>query len=328
MSTTAVIEPTFDRRIDEGWRERTLARDVRIGLGSYPRRLTPRWLYDDRGSEIYTEITRLPEYYLTEAERSLLEREAESIVHAARADTVIELGAGTSDKTRTLLDAFTAVGGLRRFVSLDVSEQTLRDAADQLSVRYPGVQVHGLVGDFVEHLQDLPRDGVPLLTFLGSTIGNLYPAERAAFLSSIASWLPDGGHLLLGLDLVKPLDLIMAAYNDEAGVTAAFTSNLLTVLNRELGADFDSSGFEHVGLWDPNHTRVDLRLRSLRDQSVSIPDVEMQVEFAAGEELQVEISTKFTVEQVERELRAAGLATVQVWTSDGDEVALVLAERA
>lgn len=326
-STPTVIEPTFDRHLSDGWRERALVDDVRSGLGSHPRRLTPRWLYDDRGSELFDQITRLAEYYPTESERRLLADVSSTLVELTGADTVIELGSGTSDKTRTLLDAFDSAGVLRRFIPLDVSEQTLRDAAAELAERYPGLLVHGVVGDFVDHLGKVPDDGIPLLTFLGSTIGNFYPDERARFLAAVARWLPAVGHLLIGVDLVKPLDRIVDAYNDDAGVTAEFTLNLLDVLNRELGADFDPSGFEHVGMWDPNHTRVDLRLRSTRDQHVRVPGADLELDFGRDEELRAEISTKFTLRQIDDELAAAGLQSVRSWTCEGDDVALVLARR-
>ncbi len=326
MSPRTITEPVFDRHLGDDWREQALLADVSAGLAAPPRRLTPRWLYDDRGSELYTEITRLPEYYLTEAERSLLRSAATEIVEVSGADTLIELGSGTSDKTTTLLDAFAAVDRLERFVPLDVSEQTLRDAAAALADRYPGLQVHGVIGDFVEHLAVVPHEGVPLLAFLGSTIGNLYPSQRADFFRSVADWLPDDGHLLLGVDLVKPVDRIMAAYNDAEGVTAEFTLNVLAVLNRELDADFDLDAFEHVGLWDPNHTRVDLRLRSLRDQHVSIRGAALEIDIAEGEEIRAEISTKFTLAQLDAEFAAVGLESVRAWTGDGD-VALVMVRR-
>lgn len=325
MNGATTVEPIVDRHLDEGWRARALVEDVRAGLGSFPRQLTPRWLYDDRGSELYSEITRLPEYYPTEAERSVLERVADEIVTASGADTLIELGSGTSDKTRTLLDAFAANGRLARFVPLDVSEQTLRDAAAELAQRYPGLVVHAVVGDFVEHLALLPHEGVPMIAFLGSTIGNLYPEERAAFLASVAAWLPGDGSLLLGVDLVKPVDRIMLAYNDPGGVTAEFTLNVLDVLNRELGADFDTEGFEHVGLWDPIHTRVDLRLRSRRNQHIEVTGAGLSLDVAPREEIRVEISTKFTTEQIADELVAAGLHGEQTWLDDAGDVALVLA---
>ena len=201
-------------------------------------------------------------------------------------------------------------------------------AASVLADRHPGLHVHGVVGDFHEHIADVPNDGVPVLAFLGSTIGNFYPDERARFFDGVADWMTDDAWFLLGVDLVKPVDRLMAAYNDPAGITAQFTLNLLSVLNRELAADFDLSGFEHVGLWDPNHTRVDLRLRSLRDQHVTIIGAEIDVDFGEGEELRVEISTKFTPEQIGAELAAAGLAVEAFWTDAADDVGVLLARRA
>lgn len=320
-----VLRPTFDVRLDAGWHARALADEVRTGLAHTPKRLSPRWLYDERGSRLFDEITRLPEYYPTEAEREVLLRCSDEIAAATGADTIIELGSGTSDKTRALLDAYRRAGTLARFVPFDVSEETLRDAAGSLAERYPGVAVHGVVGDFHEHLDALPADGVPVLGFLGSTIGNFYPAERARFLADVASWMSERSYFLLGVDLVKPVDRIMAAYNDPGGVTAAFTLNLLRVLNRELDADFDLDGFEHVGLWDPLHTRVDLRLRSTRQQSVRIGAIDLAVDFGEDEELRAEISTKFTLAQVSAELAAAGMAVCQTWTDGGGDVAVVLA---
>lgn len=325
LHTAAPTAPTFDVCLDDGWRARALVEEVTAGLTSRPKRLSPRWLYDDRGSALFDRITRLPEYYPTEAERGILLRHAAEIAIVTRADTFVELGSGTSDKTRALLDAFTAAGHLRRFVPFDVSEQTLRDAAATLAERYPAVTVHGVVGDFHEHLRRVPNDGVPVLAFLGSTIGNFYPDERARFLGDIAAWMTDDSFFLLGVDLVKPVDRIMAAYNDPAGVTAEFTLNLLRVLNRELAADFDLAAFEHVGLWDPVHTRVDLRLRSRREQTVHLRRADLTVSFGADEELRAEISTKFTLAQVGDELAAAGMRVARTWTDPDDDVALMLA---
>ena len=327
-STRHAVPPTFDVHLHGDWRLRALIDEVRSGLTASPKQLTPRWLYDDRGSELFDQITRLPEYYPTEAEREILLARAGEIADRTGADTLVELGSGTSDKTRALLDAFDAAGRLRRFVPFDVSEQTLRYAAAILAQRHPGLHVHGVVGDFHEHLADVPNDGVPVLAFLGSTIGNFYPSERARFFGEVADWMTDDAWFLLGVDLVKPVDRLMAAYNDPAGITAQFTLNLLSVLNRELAADFDLTGFEHVGMWDPNHTRVDLRLRSLRQQSVAIIGAEVDVEFGDGEELRVEISTKFTREQIGAELAAAGLAVDEFWTDAAGDVAVLLARRA
>lgn len=325
QATAAPDTPTFDVHLTEGWRARALAEEAASGLRARPKRLSPRWLYDDRGSELFEQITRLAEYYPTEAERQILVRHSDEIAATTSADTLVELGSGTSDKTRALLDAFAAAGHLRRFVPFDVSEQTLRDAAVALAERYPTMVVHGVVGDFHEHLWAVPNDGVPVLAFLGSTIGNFYPAERARFFRDVAEWMTDDSFFLLGVDLVKPVDRVMAAYNDSTGVTAEFTLNLLGVLNRELDADFDLDAFEHVGLWDPIHTRVDLRLRSRCEQTVHVRALGLTVEFGADEELLAEISTKFTLQQVADELAAAGMSAVRTWTDDAEDVAVLLA---
>jgi L-histidine Nalpha-methyltransferase len=318
--------PTFEHHLEQDWRNAALVDDVRRGLGRHPRRLSPRWLYDDRGSELFDQITRLPEYYPTEAEREILTDRATEIAELSGADTLIELGSGTSDKTRTLLDAFTATGQLRRFVPFDVSEQTLRDAATELRERYPGVAVHGVVGDFTLHLAHLPRDGKPMVAFLGSTIGNLYVEERRAFLHTLAANLPQGASLLLGVDLVKSLDRLVPAYHDAQGVTARFTLNLLDVLNRELGADFDTAAFDHIAFWDPVHERMDLRLRANDDQQVAIPGAGMQLDLNDGEEIRVEISTKFRLPRITEELADAGFVVRQTWTDRAGDVAVLLAD--
>jgi L-histidine N-alpha-methyltransferase len=323
--TTLATTPTFDVLLDADWAHRALVDDVRRGLGRHPLRLPPRWLYDTAGSELFDRITRLPEYYPTEAERSILHREAATIAELTGADTIVELGSGTSDKTRTLLDAFHASGRLRRFVPFDVSETTLREAADELSGRYPGLQVHGVVGDFTLHLGRVPVDGVPLVAFLGSTIGNLYVEERRAFLEVLAEHLPTGGWLLLGVDLAKSVDRLVAAYDDPLGVTAAFSRNVLVVLNRELGADFQVEAFEHIALWDPRRERMDLRLRANGDHDVTIPGAGLALELRDGEEIRIEVSTKFRVPAITGELTDAGFSVRQLWTDRAGDFALVLA---
>jgi L-histidine Nalpha-methyltransferase len=323
--TAVITPPTFDVLVDADWAHRALVDDVRRGLGRHPLKLPPRWLYDDRGSGLFDRITRLSEYYPTEAERSILQREAVNIAELTAADTVIELGSGTSDKTRTLLDAFHATGRLRRFVPVDVSEATLRQAGDHLANRYPGLHVHGVVGDFTLHVSHLPTDGVPLVAFLGSTIGNLYVEERQAFLSMLAEHLPSGGWLLLGIDLVKPLDRLVTAYDDPQGITAEFTRNVLHVVNRELGGDFDVDAFDHVALWDPLRERMDLRLRVNGDQTASVPEAELSVELHDGDEIRVEISTKFRVPAITAEVTDAGFRIRQLWTDRRGDFALLLA---
>jgi L-histidine N-alpha-methyltransferase len=302
-----------------------LVNDVQRGLGRQPRRLSPRWLYDDRGSELFDEITRLPEYYPTETERSILRRVAPRIAELSGADTLIELGSGTSDKTRTLLDAFAATGQLRRFVPLDVSEQTLRQAAEELTDAYPGLAVHGIVGDFTLHLSHLPADGVPMVAFLGSTIGNLYVEERRAFLATLAANLPVNATLLLGVDLVKSVDRLVAAYDDAQGVTAEFTRNVLDVLNRELDGNFRRDAFDHIAFWDPVLERMDLRLRVNDDQRVDLPGAGMRLDLHDGEEIRIEISTKFRLPSITAELADAGFVVRESWTDPAGDMALILA---
>lgn len=310
-----------------GAAEKALVDDVRRGLGTLPRTLPPRWLYDERGSRIFDEITRLEEYYPTEAERSVLAAHVDEIVELSGATTVVELGSGTSDKTRTILDAFHDAGRLHRFVPVDVSEEVLREAADMLAARYPGTDVAAIVGDFTLHLGHLPQGERTLVAFLGGTIGNLYVEERAAFLGALADSLQPGDAVLLGTDLVKPADRLVAAYHDASGTTEAFVVNVLHVLNRELDADFDPGAFSYVPLWDPVMTRMDLRLRAEAPQTVTIPGADLRVELAAGEEIRVEISTKFTLDQVRDELAAVGLEVQRSWTDDAGDFGLTLATK-
>ena len=308
-------------------RRAALERDVLVGLSLEPKDLPPKWFYDERGSELFDEITRLPEYYLTDREREILSCHADEIVASVHADTLVELGSGTSEKTRLLIDAMMRAGTLKRLVVFDYSEEFLRSAAVQLAREYPSVDVHAVVGDF-EQLDRLPGTGTRLIAFLGSTIGNLPPAVRAAFLSRVARDLRRDAGLLLGLDLVKEVSRLEAAYNDPAGVTAAFNKNVLAVLNRELHADFDPAGFEHVARWDPDREWVEMLLRSVRDQRVRIRDLDLDIEFAAGEEMRTEISSKFRREVMERELETAGLRLRRWWTDPQGDFALALAVRA
>ncbi len=267
--------------------------ELRRALQARPRTIPPRWLYDDRGSELFDEITRLDEYYPTEAEREILAGHSAAIAELTSATTVVELGSGTSDKTRTLLDAFVAHGLIERFVPLDVSEATLVYAAEVLSQRYPDLVVEPVVGDFTRHLSRLPLGGTRLVAFLGGTIGNFYLEERRAFLGALSNALEPGDWFLLGVDLVKPIDRIIAAYDDAHGVTDAFIRNSLQVINRELDADFDVGNFDYVPLWDAREHRVDMRLRACEPESAHIGALDLDVVFEPGEELRVEISTKF-----------------------------------
>ncbi|MEW1954335.1 L-histidine N(alpha)-methyltransferase [Terrabacter sp. NPDC080008] len=320
-------EPVVTVALDPDWASGALVDDVRRGLGSQPRTLPPKWLYDHAGSDLFDEITRLPEYYPTECERAILRDHAADIVAACDATTVVELGSGTSDKTRTLLDAFATAGNLECFVPVDVSEQTLRDAATMLSERYPSMRVEALVGDFTLHLGHLPRGGRRLVAFLGGTIGNFYVEERAAFLGALRDSLEPGDWFLLGTDLVKSTDRLIAAYDDSQGVTAKFVANCLHVLNRELGADFDVEAFSYVPFWDPRQERMDLRLRADMPHRVTIPGADLVIDLTHGEEIRVEISTKFRPERLRDELAAAGFGVERTWTDAEGDFALTLARR-
>jgi L-histidine N-alpha-methyltransferase len=304
--------------------ERALRADVLRGLTAQPKELPPKWFYDDRGCELFDAITRLPEYYPTETERSILRGHATEIARASGADTLVELGSGTSDKTRTLLDAMAERGQLARFVPFEVNEATLRTAADQIAATYTGVDVHAVVGDFEHHLGELPAVGRRMVAFLGSTIGNFAPAERKEFFADLTSTMQSGDSLLLGTDLVKDVDRLERAYDDSRGVTADFNKNVLHVVNRELEADFDVEGFEHVAFFDRSEEWIEMRLRSTRDQHVRVAALDLDVAFASGEEMRTEISAKFRREGVEAELASAGLRLDRWMTDDNDDFALSL----
>ncbi len=297
-------------------------------LALRPRTIPPRWLYDDRGSGLFDEITRLPEYYQTEAERAILAEHATLIAEMTDATTVIELGSGTSDKTRTLLDAFVAHGEIERFVPLDVSEATLLEAAAMLGERYPDLRVEPVVGDFNRHLNRLPAGGTRLVAFLGGTIGNFYQEERTAFLGALADVLEPGDWLALGVDLIKPIDRLLAAYDDSQGVTDAFIRNALAVINREFDGDFDPGNFDYVPLWDGREHRIDMRLRTLEPERVRLGDLGLTIDLDAGEELRVEISTKFGRRELLDELVDAGFETGDFLTDTAGDFGLALVRRA
>jgi L-histidine N-alpha-methyltransferase len=305
-----------------------LRHDARVGLSANPKWLPPRWLYDARGSELFEQITMLPEYYPTRTERGLLRRTVTQITARAAVDTLVELGSGSSEKTRLLLDALAATGSLRRFVPLDVSESALRAAISAIAREYPRLVVHGVVGDFTQHLELLPaaRSGRRLVAFLGGTIGNLEPHQRAKFFTALRTALQPGEFLLLGAGLITDPAIMVPAYDDAAGVTAEFNRNVLHVLNRELGADFDVAAFDHVALWDAAHEWIEMRLRARRAMTVQVPALRMRVQFGAGEQMRTEVSGKFRREGLGKELRVAGFADQMWWTDPDDRFALVLAE--
>ncbi|MEZ0383655.1 L-histidine N(alpha)-methyltransferase [Mycobacterium sp. pW045] len=301
--------------------------DVRFGLQQHPKTLPPKWFYDDAGSELFDRITRLPEYYPTRAETEILREHSAEVASLSAADTLIELGSGTSAKTRMLLDALRDNGSLRRFVPFDVDAGILETAGEAIARDYPGIQVHAVCGDFEHHLAQIPGGDRRLFVFLGSTIGNLTAGPRADFLADLSAVMRDGDGLLLGTDLVKDTARLVRAYDDAAGITAAFNRNVLAVVNRELGADFDLDAFAHVARWNSGEQRIEMWLRSRRRQRVVVAALDLSVEFAAGEEMLTEVSCKFRPEQVAAELAAVGLRRRRWWTDAAGDFGLSLAFR-
>jgi L-histidine N-alpha-methyltransferase len=317
--------PAVDRRLPAGFLASALRADALAGLTATPKSLPPKWFYDANGSALFEKITELPEYYPTRAEREILAGTAAEIARLTGARTLIELGSGSSEKTRLLLSALRAAGTLHTYVPLDVSEPALVQAASALTAEYPELNVYAVVSDFEEHLGLPAPGGRPrLIAFLGSTIGNMIPAERAAFLTRIRQNLEPGDHLLLGTDLVKDPAVLVAAYDDSAGVTAEFNKNVLAVLNAELGADFDLDAFEHVAVWNAAAEWIEMRLRSLAAQHVHVRELDLTVAFEAGEEMRTEISAKFRRDRVTAELAAAGLNLQHWWTDTAAQFGLSL----
>jgi L-histidine N-alpha-methyltransferase len=307
--------------------ERRLAEDVLDGLTRPFKEIPPKHFYDARGSELFDQICDLPEYYPTRAERQILEDQAAQIVQDTGVVELVELGSGSAEKARILLDAMAREGQLRRYIPLDVSEQALRQAAAELVAEYDGLQVDGVVADFERHLDSVPeRDGGPrLVALLGGTIGNFPPGSRRRLLRSIRKLLGSEDRLLLGTDLVKDAATLEAAYDDSAGITAEFNRNVLHVINRELDADFDPESFDHVAFFDTRHEWIEMRLRAREAQSVQISGLGMQVEFEPGEEVRTEISAKFTRRRLESDFQAAGLALDRWYTDPQERFALSVA---
>jgi L-histidine N-alpha-methyltransferase len=317
--------PVLDVHLDADDLARTLRADVTTGLTADPKWLPPKWFYDARGSELFELITELPEYYPTRAEREILHDRAADIARHTRARALLELGSGYSTKTRLLLDALTAQGTLETYVPMDVSPTALEAATTRIGADHPGLRVHNIVGDLTRHLKHLPGGGDRLVAFLGGTIGNLEPAERAAFLADMRAVLEPGEHLLLGTDLVKDPHVLVPAYDDAEGVTAEFNRNVLRVVNASLGADFDLAGFAHVALWDADREWIEMRLRARWPMRVTVPGVGLVIDFAVGEDVRTEVSAKFRREGVEHELAEAGFAVDHWWTDRAGRFAVSLA---
>ena len=309
----------IDSHLD-GAQERSLADDVLDGLTRPFKELPPKHFYDERGAELFDRICELPEYYPTRAERAILQESAAELAALTGAAELVELGSGTAAKTRVLLDALHEAGTLRRYVPVDVTESMVRECAQTLTEEYPGLRVHGVIGDFERHLDQVPdATGPRLVAFLGGTIGNFPPGSRRRFLREIVGLLGPEDHLLMGTDLVKDPDVLEAAYDDAEGVTAEFNRNVLRVLNRELDADFDPEDFDHIALFDSQHEWIEMRLRSRREHTTLVRALNLPVHFDAGEEVRTEISAKFTPERLSGDLSAAGLELVS-WLTDPEEL--------
>ena len=323
-AATEAIEIDVHLGADGGAR---MAREVRLGLTARPKELPPKYFYDERGSQLFEQITELPEYYPTRAEREILaERSAEIVAAAGEPETLVELGSGSASKTRHLLSAMRDAGCLATYVPVDISEEITHETAEALVGEYPGLAVRGLVCDFEHDMERIPNGGGGrLLAFLGGTIGNLYPDARRDFLARIAAMLEPGDQILLGTDLVKEPSRLEAAYDDAQGITAEFNKNVLAVLNREFGGDFDPGGFEHVARYDREAARMDIRLRSLAEQTVRLDGLDLTVRFGAGEEMRTEISSKFTRKRLEAVYREVGLQPDGWFTDTAEDYALSLA---
>jgi L-histidine Nalpha-methyltransferase len=319
------VRYTIDVRVTPDEVRRRMRADAIAGLRGDPKSIPPVWFYDERGSQLFEEITRLPEYYPTRAERQLLETHAATIAGLSKADTLVELGAGSCEKTRVLLSALRDLGTLSRYVPFDISDEFLRDAASTISEEYAPLAVHLVIGDFSEHLAAIPTDGRRMVAFLGGTIGNLDPARRARFLFDLNCTMSSDDSLLLGADLVKDRQRLVAAYDDAAGVTAQFNKNVLHVLNEQLGGNFDPALFAHVALWNEADQWIEMRLRAQAPCEVALREAGIAVQFARGEDILTEISAKFTPARLEAELAAAGFVVDGMWGADEGEFLLTLA---
>jgi L-histidine Nalpha-methyltransferase len=297
----------------------TIAEDVRAGLSARPKALPPKYFYDARGSELFEQITRVPEYYPTRAEQSILDGVAGDIIEAAQPDELIELGPGSARKTHTLLDPMVEDGVERVYVPVDVSESAVRGAAARLAEEYESLTIHGIVGDFERHFDRVPRNGRRLIAFLGGTIGNLDGVERRTMLHRLRAQLGPEDRLLIGTDLVKDRSRLEAAYNDSAGVTAEFNRNVLHVINANLDGALDPERFDHVAFYHESAQRMEMRLRARETHTARIGKLDMNVDFERGEDIHTEISCKFTRAGLGREYSAAGLDLLS-WHTDEERL--------
>lgn len=304
-----------------------MAAEVRAALTDSPPSLPSKYFYDARGSRLFQEITRLPEYYQTRTEESILEAVADEIAARVGARELVELGSGSGRKIRLALDAMARRNPLESCVLFDINEQDLEQGVKALGRDYPQARVRGVVGDFTRSFDGIGPGGGRIVAFFGSTIGNLHPREVPAFLVRVAALLAEGEAFLLGIDLVKDKRVLEAAYNDAAGVTARFNRNILQVMNDRLGADFDPEAFDHVAFYDEPNAWIEMRLRARRPQLVRIPGAGLELRLAAGDEIRTEISCKYTRASLEQRLAGTGLEPDRWFTDENDRFALALLRR-
>lgn len=320
------VNPQLTVLIDDDDLHNQLLADVKAGLHATPKRMPPKWFYDKRGSALFEQITRLPQYYLTRSEASILSDFGPDIVSATHSNSIVELGSGMSEKTRILLDAFSKYGELESYYPFDVSDVTVEDSLEILSEAYPHLTVGGVVGDFSRHLHHLPSGKNRMVVLLGSTIGNMLPRERADLLSSLRREMNPGEKFLVGADVIKDVGTMVAAYDDPEGITAKFNRNLLLVLNRHFDGDFQPAKFSHEVVWDKTAQVIEMRLRALTPMRVDLSALDMEVNFQAGEELHTSVSTKFRLEDLRVELEEAGFHPLQHWTDLDKYFTVQLAE--
>lgn len=326
MKGKPVAAFALDNHLPADFVAERLRTDVRDGLTSSPKLLPPKWFYDERGVRLFERITRLPEYYLTRAEREILTARAGDIAARTQAATLVELGAGLAEKTRLLLNALRDAGPLHRYIPVDVSITALVEAGEALMSEYPGVEVHGVMADFESQLDVLPPGGPRLTAFLGGTIGTFEPRERIRFLRGARSSMDVDDWLLLGVDLAKSPEVLVRAYDDDAGITAEFNRNVLLRINRELRANFAPENFDHVAVWDAANEWIEMRLRSRRNQDVKVGAIGLTAHFAEGEELRTEVSAKFRRERIEAELARSGFGVREWWTDREERFAVSLSQ--
>ena len=303
--------------------------DVIQGLTQTPKTLPTRYLYDDRGSELFEQICELPEYYLTRTETKILQQYASEIARITGPCELVELGSGSSTKTRIILDAYQQLGYPMLYVPIDVSAGILESSARQLLADYPSLQVHALAGTYELALAKILPSELPsrIIGFIGSSLGNLTPQESDVFISQITNALQVGEYFLLGVDLQKPKDILEPAYDDSQGVSAAFNLNILEHLNQLFEGNFDMTQFEHWSFYNETENQIESYLRSLRSQSVELRALNLTVNFAPGETIHTEISRKFDLNIIQQQLTAQGLVPLNVWTDPNQWFGLLLCQR-